>query len=854
MTDSLTPMMAQYRRLRAGLPPETILFFRLGDFYEMFYEDAVVAAPILDIALTRRQSVPMCGVPYHAADAYIARLLRAGKKVAVCDQLEDPATARGLVRRDVTRIVTPGAVVEETLLESRHHNYLAAVCRRGPRIGIAVLELSTGEFWVDEPDDDAAAADLLRTVAPAEVLIPEEAADLPLPAPAAGGSWMVTRLEGWRFEPDAARDVLLRHFGVVSLDGFGCEGLTAAIGAAGAALHYVTADLRRPAGHLRALSRRRASDRLLLDETTLVNLEILAPRGGGAGPCLLRVLDVTRTPMGARRLREWLARPPGRLAPILERHDVVEALTRDREALQRIRDALGEIRDVERIVARLSAGGGNARDLRALADSLGRLPGLRAVTERLAADLARRLAADIAEPPGLRERLERALVDDPPAGLRDGGMIRAGYHAELDDLRRAAREGRDWIARFQAEEQQRTGIASLKVRHNKVFGYYIEVTRPNLSRVPPDYERRQTLANAERFVTAELKEYERRILGAQERAVELEYGLFLELRDAALAHTDELLRAAAAVATMDVLAAFADRALALGYVRPTMSEGDELRIRAGRHPVIETLPDAERFVPNDTDLDTGRRQIALITGPNMAGKSTYIRQVALIAILAHAGSFVPADSADIGLLDRVFTRVGAGDDLARGRSTFLVEMQETANILHHATPRSLIVLDEIGRGTSTFDGISLAWAIVEYLHNTPSVKAKTLFATHYHELTDLGLTLPGVVNYNVLVRESGDRIAFLRKIVPGAADKSYGIHVARLAGLPAPVIERAREVLANLEEGEFAEAGQPRLARRRARRPPPGSDALELPLFSALSNPAPAAEEGSRPDGKGVPP
>jgi len=828
MSDQLTPMMAQYRRLRAGLPVDTVLFFRLGDFYEMFGEDAIRAAGILDIALTRRQGIPMCGVPYHAADSYIARLLAAGLKVAVCDQVENPATAKGLVRRDITRIVTPGTRVEDELLESRQHNWLAGLCGGKGGWGLAMLELSTGEFWVEEGETADTIRELLAKYGPAEIVVPDDT-DPPLPEFGALAP-MVTRLDAWRFDPATARETLLRHFGVVSLDGFDCEHAAIAVAAAGAVLHYVTNDLRRSAAHVRTMSRRRSSEDLVLDEATVANLELVASRSGPAGPTLLRVLDVTCTPMGTRRLRDWLLRPLANRAAIEARHEIVAALVARRDLLRRLRDALTGIRDMERIVARLVAGG-TARDARALADSFRRLPDVRAAAASLGTPLADRLAAEVDPMPDLLDRIDRTLVDEPPAALREGGLIRAGFHPELDELRRAAAEGRDWIARYQAQEQQRTGIRSLKVRHNRVFGYYIEITRANLGAVPPEYVRKQTLANGERFVTPELKEYEHRILGAQERAIELEYELFQELRTEIIAHSETVLRTAAAVATLDVLAALADRAIALRYVRPRMHDGDRLRIVGGRHPVIETLPEAERFVPNDTLLDTGEHQIAIITGPNMAGKSTYIRQVALITILAHMGSFVPADEAEIPLTDRVFTRIGAGDDLARGRSTFMVEMQETANILNHATPRSLIVLDEIGRGTSTFDGISLAWAVAEYLHNTPTVKAKTLFATHYHELTDLALTLPGVKNYNVRIREQGDRISFLRRIEPGAADKSYGIHVARLAGLPPTVVERAQEILVNLEEGEFAEAGQPRLARRRPRRPAASGTLRELPLF-----------------------
>jgi DNA mismatch repair protein MutS len=819
MSDTLTPMMAQYRRLRAELPPETILFFRLGDFYEMFFDDARNAAPLLDITLTRRQNVPMCGVPYHAAEGYIARLVRAGRKVAICEQMEDPAKAKGLVSRELTRIVTPGTAIEEGVLEARASNYLCALCAHGGRIGVAGLELSTGALWIEDCAHAAAAQEVLAACAPSEVLRPDDAGE-ELPAPPAGAA--VTPIDGWRFAADVARETLTRHFGVLSLDGFGVEEDAAGVCAAGAALDYVVRDLRRDAGHVRRLEVRRAPDYLLIDEATAGNLELVASRSGPRGPTLLGVLDATRTAMGARRMREWLLRPLARGEAIRARHDAVETLVNAAPRRETLRARLGEVRDLERLIARLSAGSGNARDLRGLEQSLGVLPELRALAEEApgaAGAALRALAAEIEPLPELRGRIERALVDEPPLPVKEGGMIRPGYHPELDALRNAAAEGRDWIARFQAGEQQRTGIKSLKIRHNRVFGYYIEITRSNLAQVPEGYIRKQTMANAERFITEELKQQENRILGAHDRAVALEFELFTELRAAAAAEAAAIQRSAAALAALDVFAALADRAVFLGYTRPRMNGGGALVIRDGRHPVIETLPGAERFVPNDTRLDDREHQLIILTGPNMAGKSTYIRQVALIVILAQMGSFVPAAEAEIGVVDRLFTRVGASDDLARGRSTFLVEMQETARILNSATPRSLIVLDEIGRGTSTFDGISIAWAVAEYLHNEPRVKAKTLFATHYHELADLALTLPGVQNYNVQVRERGDRIVFLRKVAPGAADKSYGIQVARLAGLPVPVIDRAREILANLEEGEFGDTGQPRLARRNPRRP-----------------------------------
>jgi DNA mismatch repair protein MutS len=832
VSDQATPMMSQYRRIRNELPPDTILFFRLGDFYEMFFDDAKIASEILDIALTRRQSVPMCGVPYHSVQSYLARLIQAGKKVAICDQMEEPGPGRNIVRREVTRIVTPGTVLEDEILESNRHNFLAGLHPRDGRIGLALLDVSTGTFWIEETGNAAAVQDQLNRCRPSECLVAESRRDDPALRDLLGGiaGMSVSPYEDWAFEPDAAVDFLVRHFQVHSLEGFGCDRSPAAVGAAGAVLHYVAHTLKRPIAHIRRVSLRQNQDYLMLDEATVSNLELVQGRGSGAGSpaALLRVLDATRTAMGGRLLRDWILRPLARLPEIQRRHDAVQALAEDRRQLADLGEALAQVKDLERLVARLAAGSGNAREVKAIQFSLQALPRIKPLVEASPVSLLAEQGAALDPLPELVARIEAALEDDPPITIKEGGVIRKGYHAELDELRDAATRGRQWLAEFQAREQARTGIKSLKVRHNKVFGYYIEVTQSNLGAVPPEYVRKQTMVNAERYITPELKEYENKILGAQERAAELEYELFCGVRDEVVRDITRIQQSAAAVAALDALAAFADRALAHRYVRPRMTEGDLIRIKDGRHPVIEQLPEAERFVPNDTLLDGMDNQLIIITGPNMAGKSTYIRQVALIVILAHVGSFVPAAEAEIGIVDRVFTRVGASDDLARGRSTFMVEMQETANILNHATRRSLIVLDEIGRGTSTFDGISIAWAVAEFLHNTAAAKAKTLFATHYHELTDLALTLPGIKNYNVLVRESGDRIAFLRRIVPGAADKSYGIQVARLAGLPAEVIERAREILKNLEESEFGEGGQPKIAEHRPRRKRDDTDQLRL--------------------------
>ncbi len=811
--------MAQYRAIRRELPGDTILFFRLGDFYEMFFDDAKTAAGILDITLTKRHNTPMCGVPYHSASGYLERLVKAGKKVAICEQIEDPAMAKGVVKRDVTRIVTPGTILDEVQLDGNQNNFLAGLFRIGERFGLAMLDLSTGEFWIEESDQLAHMGANLSRYAPAECVVAEEQLGDPafgeLGLEATGT--LLTACEEWTFEAATANDFLLRHFAIHSLEGFGCAGMRAALGAAGAVLYYVKTGLRRNLDHVRTLRVKNPADYMLLDETTATNLELVAPihsNRTAQKATLLHVLDATCTAMGGRLLREWLLRPLNNLAQIDERLDAVELMVKNQSYLRSLRDILGGIKDIERLVSRIGSTSGNPRDVRAMGLSLEQMPMVKALLHGKGTMLAT-LGARVEALPGLVARIDESLVDEPPLTLKDGGVIRPGHHAELDELRAAATQGRKWLADFQAAEIERTGIKSLKVRHNKVFGYYIEISKANLDLVPESYMRKQTLVNAERFITPELKEYENRILGAQERSVALEQELFAEIRQQVVAELDAIQRNAAAIAQVDVLATFAERALANNYARPAMADDGRLAIRDGRHPVVERMPDAERFVPNDTRLDRDTHQLIIITGPNMAGKSTYIRQVALIAIMAHMGCFVPAAAAEIGLVDRVFTRVGASDDLARGRSTFMVEMQETANILNNATPKSLIVLDEIGRGTSTFDGISIAWSVAEFLCRNPDMRAKTLFATHYHELTDLALTLPNVQNFSVLVKEKGHAITFLRKIVPGAADKSYGIQVARLAGLPDEVIERASDILKNLEEGEFGESGQPKLARKR---------------------------------------
>jgi DNA mismatch repair protein MutS len=832
-------MMAQYRRIKSELPPEALLLFRLGDFYEMFFEDAITGAQLLNVALTRRAQAPMCGIPFHAAGGYIARLLKAGRKVAICEQLEEARPGQ-IVKREVTQILSPGTHFDERLLVSDRNNFLGAICPRGKIFGLVVVDLTTSDFKATEVEGEAALLAELDRLRPAEIIYPAGAAGLP--ALAQNGRAVFNPCEDWVFAPETAVFTVREHFKVASLDGFGLRDRAAAVGAAGAVLYYLTQQLRRNVSALTRLSFYQRGDFMALDQATLRNLEILEPmrRDAPAPASLYGAVNRTVTPMGARRLRDWLGSPLAEAAPILRRRDAVQLWLDNGGALDEFRRDLADVRDLERTLGRLSSGSGNARDLVSLRQALEKIPALKALLLPLAGgpaaapdalrdlpmetaiapaqssppSLLGELSARMGEAPGLAELIARAVVDEPPIPLKEGGLIRDGFDAALDELRQAARGGKDWIAQLQQDEIARTGIASLKVRFNSVFGYYIEVTKSNLDKVPPHYTRKQTVAGGERFITPELKEMEGKILGAEERGMKLEYELFQRVREAVLEQLPALQQSAGALAQLDALASFAQTARLYNYCRPEIGGEGILQIRQGRHPVLEQNQSAERFVPNDILLDRTSRQLMLITGPNMAGKSTFIRQTALLVLLAHTGSFVPAAEARIALVDRIFTRIGASDDLARGQSTFMVEMSETANILNNATPRSLVILDEVGRGTSTFDGLSLAWSIVEHLHNV--VGAWTLFATHYHELTELAARLPRVQNFNVAVREWNDQIVFLRKIVEGATDKSYGIQVARLAGLPKTVLERAKEILANLEESELTPEGK---VRRHARRP-----------------------------------
>ena len=805
MSEELTPMQRQYRAIKRELPPGAILMFRLGDFYEMFGEDAIIVSPILGATLTQRSGQPLCGVPYHAVDAYLAKLIRAGKTAALCDQMEDPRLVKKgqIVRREVTRIVTPGTVTEDGLLDAEANCYIAAV----HGLGLAIMDLSTGEFEVEPFESEDKLEDALARYRPAERVVAKPEGDEPPPP-------KTTYAEAWTFSLDAAREELLRHFNVMALDGFGLEGRNDLICAAGALIHYVHTTLRHAVDHVRTVRLRESADFLALDAGTIRHLALLPGEGVSREASLFGVLNATRTPMGARLLAGWIRQPLRRPEEINARLDAVETFVKCRARLSCLQQRLGAVRDLERLIAKVASGRANARDVKALAASLRPVPEMKdELGEVPASEVIASIRARLSPEAAVVDLVDRAIAENPNVLLSEGNLIAPGYSAELDELRDIATEGHRWIAEYQAKEIERTGLKTLKVRRNSVFGFYIEISKAAAASAPPEYERRQTLTTAERFTTPELKEYERKVLGAQERSHALEADLFREVVTKVAERAAAIQTTAGAVGELDAILSFADRALAAGYVRPAVDDSDVLEIADGRHPIIEQLPDAEPFVPNSTRLNCSSDQIMLITGPNMAGKSTYIRQVATIAVMAQAGSFVPASAMRLGALDRVFTRIGAGDDLSRGRSTFLVEMQECANILNNATPRSLIVLDEIGRGTSTFDGISIAWSVAEFLHENPKVKAKTLFATHYHELTDLAERFKGVKNWTVRVKQEGSRLAFLRRIVPGVAEKSFGIHVAAMAGLPKAVVDRAGQILANLEANEL-DVNAPKVVRR----------------------------------------
>ena len=809
-------MMQQYEDARRACP-DALLLFRMGDFYEMFYDDARRAAEVLGLALTSREkgenAVPMAGFPYHQLEAYLAKLIGAGLRAAICEQVEDPKQAKGLVRREVTRVVTPGTLTDDALLDPRTSNYLAAVVADGDAVGLAWVDLSTARFSAAQLPARTLGDELAR-IGPTECLVTSEGQTLPL---GRDERMLITPRPAWSFGLPSARETLEKHFGTATLAGFGFEdGDALALRAAGAVLTYLLETQRASLDHLVRLAPYRSGSTLEIDQATRRSLELVATlRDGRREGSLLGVLDQAVTPMGSRLLADWLANPLTDLAAIDERLAAVEELVAQASLAAAIRDTLKKVYDLERLVARVTTGRATPRDLSFVSRTLRALPALKAKLTSRASAMLNRLEAELDLCPDLRGKLDAGLVDDCPLSSRDGGFIRPGYHPPLDSLRELAAGGKQWIAGYQAREIERTGISSLKVGFNKVFGYYIEITNTHSAKAPAEYIRKQTVKNAERYITPELKEYEERVLTADERAQALEYDLFVELREIVSSAGRRLQTTAAVLAQLDVLAGLAELARSRGYVRPRVVAEPVLDIRDGRHPVLDVCLPAGTFVPNDTCTSPEQAQFLLITGPNMAGKSTYIRQTALLTIMAQIGSFVPAREATIGVADRVFARVGASDELSRGFSTFMVEMTETARILNTATPRSLVILDEIGRGTSTYDGVSLAWAVVEYLHD--QVGCRTLFATHYHELADLERSLSGVKNLNVSVREWQEEVVFLHKIIDGAADKSYGIQVARLAGVPREVLERAKDILAELESQHLDSQGQARIAKHKER-------------------------------------
>jgi DNA mismatch repair protein MutS len=844
-----TPMLRQYQELKQQ-HPGTLLFFRLGDFYELFFDDALTGSRELQITLTARQKdsdnpIPMCGVPHHSAANYIARLVRKGYRVAICEQTEEAGKTKKLVRREVVRIVTPGTPIDPQLLEAREPVFLAAVCSAGESIGAAFLDISTGEFRVTQEtgrDSWVRIRAALESYAPRELLFPASLGALikasltgkvqtaPLPLGNSNGTAhssreefgfdvALTPLDDWQWTKDDCFTLLLEHFQVKTLDGYGLSRKDEAIRAAGACLRYARDTQRAAAEHVTDLVYFEPQDHLVLDNVTVRNLELVESLAGGSGRSLLQVIDETVTGMGARLLRAWLLRPCVKRGEVEARLAAVEDLRASHQRRDKLRALLKEVSDLERVVGRISLGSATPRDLCAMLRSLNQVPAIREVLSGLAASLIEVLVENTDELPDIRDLITRSINDDPPIKLSDGDTIREGYSAELDELRSVSRNAKQIIAALEATERARSGINNLRIRFNGVFGYYIEVSKANAARVPVEYERRQTLANAERFTTPELRDWEKKVLGAEERIVQLETELFTDVCRQIAAETKRIQLTARALAALDVLASFAEVAARRRYTRPSLHDGDELEIIQGRHPVIEAFID-EPFVPNNVYLNNSTDRLLIITGPNMGGKSTVLRQTAIICILAQTGCFVPAERARLPLLDRIWTRVGASDDLTRGRSTFMVEMTETAAILHSATPRSLVLLDEIGRGTATFDGLSIAWAVAEYLHNSPDHAAKTLFATHYHELTELAERLPGAQNYQITATEREGEVVFLHRLERGRASKSYGIEVARLAGLPPAVIATARDVLTRLERYELdvfaADNELGKAARRRA--------------------------------------
>ncbi len=834
--------MKQYLRIKSEYP-DAILFFRMGDFYEMFFEDAEIASRELEIALTsrnkgREDSVPLCGVPWHSSQPYISKLIRNGYKVAICEQVEDPKGAKGLVKREVVRVLSPGLIDDPETLEAKENNFLMSFAMANDGFGLGFLDLSTGEFKICQVANfDIVLEEAIRNE-PKEILIPEGSKKT---------RWhnrlrdtfnmaLFSYLSDSIYSFEQAKALIASQLGEDASTKLFNNDIPIAISATGAILSYVTENHRINLGHIHSILPYCVGDYMILDEATKRNLELTRTvMGEQKKGSLLGLLDETMTPMGGRRLRAWVNYPLLGMPQIRARLEGVSELKEKKIERKELRECLGQVFDLERLISRISMGSANARDLVGLKRSIDCLPPIKDLMKGMEGTILAEIGGEIDGLTDVAQLIRRSIVDNPPFSLREGGIIRDGYHPVLDELRSIKRDGKQWVAHLEAEEKAKTGINSLKVRFNQVFGYYIEVTKSNLSLIPDYYIRKQTLSNAERFFTPQLKEYESKILSAEERIKRLEYDLFQEVRQEISAQAHRVQRTASAIATLDALIALAEVADRSDYVMPMVNEGDETVIIDGRHPVIESLDLGERFVPNDVRLDCGKNQLIIVTGPNMAGKSTYLRQVALIVLMAQIGSFVPAREATIGLVDRIFTRVGAFDNLAQGKSTFMIEMVETANILDNATPRSLIILDEIGRGTSTFDGVSIAWAVAEYIHDHPKLGAKTLFATHYHELTELAMAKEKVKNYNFAVREWNEEVVFLRKIMEGATNRSYGIQVARLAGLPKQVLDRAREILKNLENSELDEVGMPRIARGKGRGSP--RRATQLDLFQARENP-----------------
>jgi DNA mismatch repair protein MutS len=809
-----TPLMKQYYEIKSR-HRDSILFFRMGDFYEMFGDDAVVASKVLQITLTTRDKgkkdqIPMCGFPHFAAEGYIKKLIRAGYKVAICEQVEDPKKASGIVKRDVVKVITPGTFLPE---DQSENNYLMSFYQKNDLFGYAVADVSTGEFLVFESVN--ALEDELNRFRPGEIVLPKSLKNNPLIMEGLEHAF-VTPFEDWHFDYIEAYRNLLRNFRVASLEGYGCEGMNTAISAAGALITYLE-DSQRGNLDFKRIKVLKQNDYMVIDATSRRNLEIDRNlRDGTKEGSLLWAVDKTLTPMGGRLIRLWLHNPLINLEKIRQRQQAVRALYENPAVITQIKEALRNISDIERLTLKVTLGSAHARDLLSLKQSLESLP----VIKKLMSDIDNiRINSlnNILNPlPEICSLIDKAITDDPPTTIKEGNIIKAGYHETVDELRNLTLSGKDYIASLEAREKQRTKIPSLKIGYNKVFGYYIEVAKSYLSQAPPEYIRKQTIKGAERFVVPDLKEYENKVLGAEEKVKNLEYEVFLEVRGEIAQEAEKLKNTAHALAELDVFISFSACAREFNYTMPTVTQDDVIHISEGRHLVVERMLTYEKFIPNDITLNFSNSMIAIITGPNMAGKSTFMRQTALIVLLAQTGSFVPASRAIIGLVDKIYTRIGASDFIAKGQSTFMVEMMETANILNNATNRSLIILDEIGRGTSTFDGISIAWAVVEYI--SKQIKARTLFATHYHELTELALVLDGIKNLNVVVREWGDEIVFLRKIEEGPADRSYGIQVARLAGIPKDIIKRSKEILANLENDELNSSSQPKLAHKRGKK------------------------------------